>query len=196
MNAVSRCVVRWICAAFLGLPILNATAGDEPFQANDLKRFLADSVPFLEWVRTGGHDRAIEHLMEDPKSVAQFPEVVRFLRDRGWEPERFAYVLNHVLVAYKTLGIGGESSRLLAKLDDTKAIVQGDATQSESEKERTLATIEECQREVRKTEKAFATLPSEEVRLMWLYRAELHKALDGRLPISKRVLPNPAAKKP
>ncbi|HUI07535.1 MAG TPA: hypothetical protein VL486_11090 [Verrucomicrobiae bacterium] len=195
LNKRSWCFLWLTSAALFGLPVVQATVADGPFSTSDLKRFVADSVPFLEWAKTGAPNQLIEHLAENPNSVAQFPEAVRFLRDRGWEPERFAYVLSHVLVAYKMLGMGGNSSRLLEKLAETKVAVEGDPSQTEAQKARTLAVVEECQRDVRETEKAFATLPPEEVRLLWLYRAELRQALDGRLPISERVLPNPTVKK-
>ena len=136
----------------------------------------------------------MDRLMAESRAIAEFPEAVRFLQDRKWKPERFAYILNHVIVAYKRLGMGREPSQLLARLEQTRAAVSADATQSQSEKARTLAIVAEAQREVRKIDKAFAELPTEEVRLMWLHRAELHRALDGRLPMSKRVLPNPSRK--
>jgi len=186
--------MRWTVAGFCAILALHATAAETPFKADDLKRFLGDSVPFLEWVRTNHQERTMDRLMAESRAIAEFPEAVRFLQDRKWKPERFAYILNHVIVAYKRLGMGREPSQLLARLEQTRAAVSADATQSESEKARTLAIVAEAQREVRKIDKAFAELPTEEVRLMWLHRAELHRALDGRLPMSKRVLPNPSRK--
>ena len=186
--------MRWTVAGFCAILALHATAAEKPFTGNDLKRFLADGVPFLEWVRTNHQERAIDRLMEESQTIAEFPEAVQFLRERKWEPQRFAYILNHVIVAYKRLGMGREPSQLLTRLEQTKTAVRADATQSESEKARTLAIIAEAQREAQKADKAFAALPPNEVRLMWLHRVELQNALDGHLPISKRVLPNPARK--
>jgi hypothetical protein len=171
---------------------LHVIAAEKPFNADDLKRFLVESGPFLDWVRTNHQERVMNRLMEQPQSIAEFPEAVQFLRDRKWEPQRFAYVLNHVIVGYKRLGMGREPSQLLARLEQTRAAVNADATQSESEKARTLEIVAKAQREAQKTDKAFAALPPEEVRLMWLHRTELQGALEGRLGISKRVLPNPA----
>lgn len=185
---------RWFLVVLLGLGVLDACAAETPFQSGELKCFLTNSAPFLEWVHTNGQERVMERLMKDPKAVAEFPGAVRLLRAGGWEPKRFAYILNHVMVAYKRLGMGRESSQLLARLQETKVAVQKDLTQSEAEKARTLAIVEEAQREVCQTDKAFAELPAEEVRLLWLHRAELRQALDGRLPVKKSELPNPSRK--
>ena len=184
----------WAVAAVVSLLAIRAVAAEGPFTAGQLKRFLAEGVPFLEWVRTNHQERVLERVLEDPGSVREFPEAMRFLEDRNWKPERFAYILNHVIVAYKRLGMGKEPSQLLDRLERSKQAASTDATQSESDKARTLAIVAEAQREAQKTDKSFAALPPEEVRLMWFHRSEMSQALDGHLPISKRVLPNPASK--
>ena len=191
---INQRVVGWAVIGFFSMLAVQVTAAEVPFKADDLKRFLNESVPFLEWVRTNHQEQAMHCLMEESRSIAEFPEAVRFLQDRKWAPQRFAYILNHVIVAYKRLGMGQEPSQLLARLEQTRAAVSADATQSESEKARTLAIVAEAQRGAQKTDKAFAALPPEEVRLMWLYRVDLQNALDKHLPISKRVLPNPVRK--
>jgi hypothetical protein len=194
MKPIRQGLVCWAAAAFFSVLSFPVTAAAEPFQTAELKRFLAESTPFLEWVRTNHQEQVVERLMEKPRSIAGFPAAVRYLRERRWEPERFAYILNHVLVAYKRLGAGKAPSQLLKRLEQTGAAVRADATQSEAEKARTLAAVAEAQREVQETDKAFAQLPPEEVRLMWFHRAELRKALEGNLPLRERVLPNPAKK--
>ena len=194
MNTISQRVVGWTVAAFLSLLAVQVTAAEDPFKADDLKRFLAESVPFLDWVRTNRQERMLNRLMENPRSIAEFPEAVRFLEDRQWEPERFAYILNHVIVAYKRLGMGKDPNQLLAQLERTKLAIGADAAQSESDKARTLTMVAEAQREAQKTDQAFAALPPEEVRLLWLHRLEMQQALEEHLPISKRVLPNPVRK--
>jgi len=185
--------VCWI-AAGLSLLGLSAGAAEKPFKVAELKRFLGDSVPFLDWVRTNHQDRVVERLMEKPQFIAEFPEAAQYLRGRQWEPERFAYILNHVLVAYKRLGMGKETGLLLARLEQTKKAVDTDATQSQSEKERALAIVAQAQREARKIDRAFAQLPAEEVRLLWLHRARLRQAVEKRLPFREQVLPNQAGK--
>lgn len=177
----------------LGLVALQLTAAEEPFKVDELKRFVAKSAPFLDWARTNRQEQMLERLMDKPPSIAEFPDAVRFLKDHKWEPARFAYILNHVLVAYKRLGIGKEPDQLLRRLEQTRISVR-DANQTEAEKARILAVVAEAQREVQKTDQAFAALPAEEVRLLWLHREELRQALEGRLPITKRVLPNPNKK--
>ena len=181
-------------AVGLGLLTTRATAGEQPFKADELSRFLAEGVPFLEWSRTNHQEQMLAQVMGKPQAIAEFPGAVRFLQDRQWEPERFAYIFNHVLTAYRRLEMGNDPGRLLQRLDQTKTAVLADAAQSESEKARLLAVIAEAQRDAMQTDKAFAALPAEEVRVMWLRRVELRQVLEGHMPISPRVLPNPNRK--
>lgn len=192
MKAIRQRAWGWIVVAFFGLLVSQAPASEQPLNVDELKRFIAESAPFLEWVRTNHQERVFDRLMDQPRSITEFPETVQFLRNHKWDPERFAYILNHVITAYKRLAMGKDPYRVLTRLEETKVAVQKDLTQSESEKARTLSIIAEAQQEVRKTDKAFAEIPADEVRLIWLHRVELHQALDGRFPIRKRVLPNPA----
>lgn len=194
LNVLHRRFARWLLAAWLGLQVLQARAAEAPFQAGELRRFITNSAPFLEWVRTNGPTNVLERLMKNPKAVTEYPEAVRLLREGGWEPDRFAYILNHVLTAYQRLGMGRDPNQLLARLEESKVAVRKDFTQSEAEKARTLSLVEQAQREVRRTDKAFAGLPAEEVRLLWLHREELRRALDGRLPMKKCELPNVSGK--
>jgi len=191
MNAASKRVLGWMIAVGLALLTTLATAAEAPFKVDELSRFIAGSVPFLEWSRTNHQQQMLQSVMDKPQAIAEFPRAVRFLQDHKWDPERFAYIFNHVMTAYQRLEMGRDPSRFLARLDQTKTAVSADATQSESEKARILAIIAEAQRGAVQTDKAFASLPAEEVRIMWLHRAELHQLLDGNLPFTPRVLPNP-----
>jgi hypothetical protein len=199
MNAMKRMNLRrqtlargfsviLVCLFFQG------AAAEEPFNKDDLNRFLTNGVPFLDWVRTNRQEKVLDRLMDQPRSIAEFPAAVRFLQDHQWDPERFAYILNHVLVVYQRRGMGRDPAQLLAQLDETKLAVRADATQSESNKVLVLAMVESNQCEVRKMDKAFGALPPQEVRLMWFYRAELQQALAGHLPIHECVLPMPPKK--
>jgi hypothetical protein len=191
INTARQTLARSIWAILFLVLTLHNAAAEEPFNNSDLKQFLtnSNSVPFLEWVRTNSQEQMMVRLMDKPQSIAEFPEAVRFLQDRKWKPERFAYILNHVIVAHQRIGMGKDPSQLLARLDQTTIATRADATQSESDKAATLAMIANAQHDVRKIDKAFAELPPEEVRLMWLHRVDLHKVLDGHLPIKARVLP-------
>jgi hypothetical protein len=194
MKAICHDLLCVAVALCFGMFALHVTAADNPFKADELKLFLADSGPFFEWIQTNHEERVLERLMEQPRLIAEFPSVVHYLKDHKWKPERFAYILNHIVVAYKRMGMGKAPGQLQERLEQTKIAVRADATQNESEKARTLAIIAEAQRDALKTDKAFAEIPPEEVRLMWLHRADIHHALDGHLPLSKRILPNPVKK--
>ena len=74
MKTIMQRVIRWGLAGFCAILALSATAADKAFTANDLKRFLTEGVPFLEWVRTNHQDRVMARLMEQPQSIAEFPE--------------------------------------------------------------------------------------------------------------------------
>lgn len=178
--------------AFFGLLVFPAPASARPLKAGELNRFIADSAPFFDWVRTNHEERMLNQLMHQPQSITKFPQAVRFLKSRKWDPERFAYILNHVIIAYQRLALGKDPDRVLRRLEETKIGVEKDHALNKSEKARTLSLIAQAQHAVRKTDKAFAALPAAEVRLIWRHRAELHQALDGRLPIKQRRLPNPA----
>jgi hypothetical protein len=190
---LSYCKVLLLIAFCFGMFAHNVRAAQPPFQTEELERFVKSSAAFFEWL--GGSsdtEHVLKRLMGNPQFIAEFPDATRLLHTQGWEPERFAYILDHVLIAYRKLGTGGNSGSLLERLEKSRIAVQGDSTRNEAEKERVLAIVIEAQRELEKTDKAFAALPAEEVRLMWLHRAELHQALDGRLPMRKRMLPNPS----
>jgi hypothetical protein len=183
--------LRWGLLSLLGLSLAApAYAAERPFRAVELKRFISDCVPFLELVRTNGEARALESIAQEPRSISEFPRVVRMLESRSWAPERFAYILNHVLVAYQRLGMGGRPQQLLERLEESRAAVAADAKLSEAERTRALALIAQAQRNARKTDKAFAQIPAEEIRLLVIHRAELQTALRDRLPLAPRVLPS------
>jgi hypothetical protein len=133
----------------------------------------------------------LERLLENPRSIHEWSNAVRLLTVREWQPERFVYILNHVIIASKRLGMGRDPGKLLSRLEETKASVLQNPGQSDPDKELTLKIVAEAQREAGRTDKAFAELPAQEVRLMWIYREEIRRVLEDHLPMRKRDLPNP-----
>jgi hypothetical protein len=187
-----RQITSWMFIVLFGLPGLGICAAEAPFQLGELNHFLTNSAPFFEWSRTNGQTNVLERLQKEPKNISEFPAAARLLREDGWEPERFTYILNHVIIGYKRLGMGKDPEQLLARLEESKISIKNDSKLSAAEKSLILSQLEQNQREVRQIVRDFNALPALEVSLLWLNREALHQALDGRLPVSKRELPNPS----
>ena len=63
MSTLTQRVAWRTVAGFCAMLALQVTAVEKPFTGDDLKPFLAESVPFLEWVRTNHQERVLDRLL-------------------------------------------------------------------------------------------------------------------------------------
>ena len=106
-----------ILATIVVAPLL-ASDDAKPFTAAELDRFLDDWPRFVGWAEARGRElESISTPSEMMEAFARF-DADSFLRDAGWDPERFSYVAGHAWMAMIVISAQLQVPEMIAGLDE------------------------------------------------------------------------------
>lgn len=184
-------MIAWLGGLLL-IALLPGMAGattQGPFNREELLNFIPQSKIFVDWCRENHHVDVIKNILDKPESVYQHQLAANQLRGQKQDPGRFAYILNHVILAGIGKDMGGDGSGKLAYLVGQRNKLLNSSEISEQQRTEELRHIDSSIAELKGTSQRLRSIPMSELQLMWAEREQLEAALMGRIPIERRVLP-------
>jgi len=157
-----------------------------PFTSPELETFMRDAPGFLDWVDETGDKKFLADLIKDPKVIKYNGDAYKYLKNQGWRPERFAYILNHVVLGGVIKETGGFGDKELNALLEQKERVSQSGDLSPEEKQAALEILDNTIAEIKETIAANKSVPKSELLLMWSCRDRLYHIFLNRLPVQQR----------
>ena len=185
--------LRWCTIPLIILMASTAAAGGDDqacFSESELQQFLANGPTIIQWLVENDHAEQLHLISRNPHAIDQYPDTRQIIARYDWQPQRFAYILSHLVVGYKASKIGPEGNRALNRLQDLKAKIAASPKLAADEKDRLICDIEESLKDVNNTLEAYKSIPLSELTLMRAYRTQLHQTFKGRLTLRPICLPN------
>lgn len=168
-----------LAAAFLTAVAWSAGAADpKPFTAKELNKLLADYPAFAAFMASEGE--AIEQAgrPEAWEGVRVSSRMADYLKKKGWEPERFFYVISHVGAGLVAVTLEEEAPRVQAGLAEAEAEIRDNPYFSEEMKKQLLDQMRQSVAEVKKLDQAGKEIPEEELKLIRKNRERILKVFD------------------
>ncbi len=135
----ARIVGALILVTVAVAPVL-ADETAKPFTAAELDRFLDDWPRFVRWAEERGRDlESVTTPSEVMQAFRRF-DADSFLREAGWDPERFFYVAGHAWMATVVLTAQQQMPEMIAGIDQAIEAVRANPALTAQQKQ---ATIEE-----------------------------------------------------
>lgn len=109
-----RTMTRVVFSFLLLFLLAGAVSASEqsPFSADELQRCCADMPEFMKYLESKGVTADSPDAPSSLKQLASNQLAIDWLDDKGWEAERWAYVLDHITRGYMALKMRAQSPQL------------------------------------------------------------------------------------
>jgi hypothetical protein len=186
----SRWVLFSLSIIFL-VSSINAVAGTEntpkPFNDGELKEFCHELPIVLSSMNDKQREKFFYTVYTDysrtpfPKSVWDNPRL-------SLQPQRIAYILNHVILAGVIQDMGGFGEGQLSFMRSQREKVISNPKISKKEKEHILAELNESIDHLKTLIVQTESIPKSELLLIWKEKDTLNSILRGKIPIQKKEM--------
>jgi hypothetical protein len=154
-------------------------APQKPFTAKELKNFLATWPGFAKLTKESGQEL---DQIEDPSvwNVMNFSaKIVKYLKKKGWRPERFAYVLSHVVYGLYLSEMNNLMPGVISQLEAQKEAIANNPGLSDTQKQQMLAQMETASKQAKNTKQEHKhELPASELKLIKENSAKIKEAFE------------------
>ena len=157
---------------------------------SELTRFLSIGPEFLKWVKETGRNDVIATIAQNPAALEGKSDAVQRIHALGWEPMRFAFVLNHLMVGYQSLDAEPPQT-LIDRLVKSRSKALANPVLADAERKAWVRKIDGFIAEARERERKLDAISCSEKLLMWQRRKEIRDAFKGCIPLHKMELPRP-----
>jgi len=124
---------------FAAVPVAGVF-GDQPMSAAELDRFIYDWPTIVQYANQRG--RALEANPLAFGLIRGYDDVMRYIRDRGWEPERLFEVMARASTGIAALEIEEQMPGMLQELEAQKREIRGNPSIPQAEKQQAIASID------------------------------------------------------
>ncbi|MBU2550571.1 MAG: YlbF family regulator [Proteobacteria bacterium] len=161
----------------LGLIILFAagpTLAQEPFNADEINRFMTTLPGFVSLMEKEG--QSLDGV-KSPGAWEQFKLGLKFksfLKDQGWpEPQRFIYVASQVSKGLAAGQAGKNSPEVQAQMEAAKQQIMNNPGLSAELKKQMMAQFEQSQAAYQQMQEVGKDIPAQEMSLIKTYQDQL-----------------------
>ena len=150
-----------------------------PFSALELDKFIIDWPRFVGWAKDRGED------FDRPDSQDQvFEELFgrqasARIREMGWVPRRFSYLLNRVTTALIGLKMEEQGQDVVRAVEAEKIEIEHNPDLGEGEKRRRLEELERTVAEMEESRRRLKEINPQELKLVREHRERLIKAFSS-----------------
>lgn len=150
-----------------------AVPGDPVISQQELDRFMADYPTYITWAQSQG---------------AQQPpieEIEAYVRDLGWDSERFGYVLNQVVIGAMALQLEDQMQEIKDQTEQIKAQrdqLMASANLTEDQKSQMQAQVEQILQSREQMIQAVEAVPDENVALVAANIDKLNTVMQSGMP--------------
>ena len=117
---------------------------EKPFTSGELSKFIADFPEIADHAEQLGEE--IGAVEDDPdawQSIAASSSMVKLLNQKGWLPERFAYIISHIGTGLAGLTMAEHQPVINDQLIQAKKAIQDNPNLSDEMKEQMLSQFEQ-----------------------------------------------------
>jgi len=165
------------CLNAFGLPAL---AGDPaPFTAAELKKFISDYPAFAAHMEAEGQVIEDAQKPETWEGIQRTSRMMDYLKKKGWEPERFFYVVSHVGAGLVAVTLEEEAPAVEARFSEAEAEIMGNEYLSDEMKQQLLSHMRQGAEQVKQLDQAGKDLPASERQLIRKNKDRIQKAFEA-----------------
>jgi hypothetical protein len=184
-----RCFIFFVMC--VGVFFLNAFAGSaeeqKAFDGDELKKFCRELPIILNSMNNEEKERFFKNTLRD-YSHTVLPESIMRDSRLSLQPQRYIYMLNHIILAGVIEDMGGFGEGQLDFLKNEREKVENNQKIPSSERERILAELENDIDRLNDTIAQTKSIPKFELVLIWKEKEELNALLRGKFPIQKKQM--------
>jgi hypothetical protein len=126
-----------ILATVALVPVL-ADEEARPFTSAELDRFLDDWPGFVKWAEARGRDLEVVTTPSEMLQAFQRFDAGVYLRDAGWDPERFFYVAGHSWMATVVISAQAQVPEMIAGIDEAIDAIRSNQMLTNQQKQATI----------------------------------------------------------
>lgn len=150
---------------------------EKPFTKDELKRFLADWPAFVSWAENKGEQY---NNLETPGAGRRWSrEMEEYLAGKGWQPERFFYVLSHVTYGMLVVQMQ-QVPEITSQLKEQMVAVENDPNLPEAQKQMLLSQMGQAVAQTAQLGQHGKDLPYQELELIKANKEELLAVIEQK----------------
>jgi hypothetical protein len=157
------------------------------FDEDELKKFCQEFPLILNSMNSEEKDRFFRDVISDYTHVV-FPQSMLGDPRLSLQPQRYIYVLNHIILAGVIEDMGGFGEGQLAFMKNEREKVKNNPKLPSDKREQTLAELNNDIERLNKTVIQAKSIPRYELVLIWKEKDALNAMLRGKFPIQKKQM--------
>ena len=152
---------------------------EKPFTSGELSKFIADFPEIADHAEQLGEEiGAVEDEPDAWQTIAASSSMAKILKQKGWQPERFSYIISHIGTGLAGLTMAEHQPVINDQLTQAKKAIQDNPNLSDEMKEQMLSQFEQSMGATAQLSKSLDELPDSEVKLIQQNKDKLIQLFD------------------
>ena len=136
----------------------------KPFTGTELNKFMADWPGFSKWAESIG--KKFDHAATPMAGMQYGKDIQDYLTGKGWQTERFFYILSHVAYGLSALQTQQAMPEVVAQLEAQKKQIMESPDIPESQKQTLLSQLDESIKQTGGIPQQYEDIPASELDLI------------------------------